>query len=829
MDLTTYLNSWKSDPSIGPNISSWQIIPERSPLFEGFPDNLDPKLKQHLNKLGIEALYYHQYQAWMNILNGSNIALVTGTASGKTLAYNLPVLQELLKNSSKRALFIYPTKALAHDQLAVLDAFSAVTANTYDGDTPQNKRSAVRNQSQIIITNPDMVHIGILPYHTNWEKFFSNLSYIIIDEMHSYRGVFGSHVANVIRRLKRITSHYGSTPQYILTSATIGNPQDHAESIINEPVLLIDEDTSSRGKKHFLIYNPPIINEAFGLRASMQRECIRLASDLISRDFQTIIFGRSRRSVEFMLLNLREKTSTEPNAVRSYRSGYLPQERREIESGLRSGIVRAVTATNALELGIDIGGLDASILAGYPGSIAGTWQQAGRSGRTDSASLSVLVASANPLDQYLAHHPDFIYSSNPESALIDPDNLLILFAHLSCAAFEIPFSENDQFGNLSVSQTNELLKILKNNALLHFSNGKYFWMNDIYPASDISLRSASSKKIILQEKYTGKKIKTVGVVDYESAYWMVHPGAIYLHDGDTYMIEELNLEENTATLQLISPDYYTEPERKTSFSVDEILFADQFPGAEKSLGEITITSQVTGFKKINWVQYEVLSHETLDMPPISFSTSGFWLSLSTELETILSNEGLWTSGPNLYGPDWESIRLKVLETDKYTCQICGKSCSNDTLHIHHKKPLRSYTSLHEANKLENLISLCPRCHQRAETVVKVNSGIRGLGYVLHSLSPLLLMCDPSDLGFHTDYQSPFGNGRPIVLIYENVPGGIGYSNTLYTHAEELLARSYSLVNSCPCLDGCPSCVGPGGELGSGGKKQALALLKILTS
>ena len=827
MNLSTYLNSWKTDPSIGPNIYSWQVIPKRLPQFESFPDNLDPILRNHLISQGIESLYRHQFIAWKKITEGINVALVTGTSSGKSLAYNLPILQDLLKNSSRRALFIYPTKALAHDQLAVLKAFSAIPASAYDGDTPQQHRSSIRKSSQILITNPDMVHVGILPYHTNWQDFFSNLAYIVLDEMHTYRGVFGSHVANVLRRLNRIAKHYGSTPQYILTSATIGNPQQLAESLIDESVSLIDEDYSARGEKHFLIYNPPVINQTFGLRASMQRECVRLVSDLISNQFQTILFGRSRRSIEFMLSKLRENSIVDPNFIRSYRSGYLPAKRREIESGLRRGEIQAVTATNALELGIDIGGLDASVLAGYPGSIAGTWQQAGRSGRTESPSLSILVASSNPLDQYLAHHPEYIFS-NPESALLDPDNLLILLDHLTCASYEIPFSENDSFGNLSISQTSELLTVLTGLKKLHNSNGKYFWMSESYPAADISLRSSSSRQIQIKLKSTNDKTTTLGTIDYESAFWMVHPGAIYLHEGETYKVDKLDLEENSATLVSVSPDYYTEAERKTSFTVDNILSETQIQGGQKTVGEITIYSQVTGYKTINWGQYEILGRNVLDLPPITFSTSGYWLTLSPELENKLTEEGLWTSGPNIYGSNWESIRDQVLAKDLNTCQICGKSNFIDPLHIHHKKPLRSFTSIVEANQLDNLISLCSRCHQRAESVVRVNSGIRGLGYVLHNLAPLLLMCDPGDLGLHTDYQSPIGDGRPIVLLYENIPGGIGYSKNLYIQGEDLLSKSYNLIMKCPCLDGCPSCVGPGGEQGSGGKKQTLALLKYLS-
>jgi DEAD/DEAH box helicase domain-containing protein len=739
----------------------------------------------------------------------------------------LPVLQGLLKNGSRRALFLYPTKALAHDQLDVLKALPSVSSSAYDGDTPSNQRPVIRNSSQIIVTNPDMLHLGILPYHTNWERVFSALDFIVLDEMHIYRGVFGSHVANVIRRLKRIASNYGSKPQFLLTSATIGNPLEHAESLIGEQVQLIDLDYSSRGEKHFLIYNPPIINSHLGLRVGMQRESVRLASDLIKEDFQTIIFGRSRRSVEFMLANLRKKLSVLEDSIRAYRSGYLPSKRREIESGLRSGKIKAVAATTALELGIDIGGLDAAILAGYPGTIAGTWQQAGRSGRADNPSLSLLVTSASPLDQYLAQNPEFLFNSNSEAALIDPDNLLIVLNHIKCAAYEIPFKEGDSFGSYSISETKELLDFLLESGSLHHSQEKYYFMEDSYPAADFSLRTASNQQVILRINSTSGAPKALGTVDKESAHWMVHPGSIYLHEGESFHVDNLNLQDNFATLSPILPDYYTEPERKTSFAIDVLLDNARIQGAEKFIGEITVTSQVTGFKKIDWRSYEVLGREVIELPSTSLKTTGFWLSLSQETETALREIDLWSSSPNEYGSDWSSIREAILERDHNTCQICGIAESNNSLHVHHKQPLRSFPNFADANQFGNLVTLCSRCHHRAETVVRVNSGIRGLGFVLHSLAPLLLMCDPGDLGVFTEFSSPLGEGRPVVLLHEQIPLGIGYSNNLFDRERELLDKAYQLVDHCSCRDGCPSCVGPGGEKGSGGKKETLAILNQL--
>ena len=387
MSISTVLRRWKTDPAVAPNIAAWQEIPQRIPSFEDFPIDLDQRIKDFLAEMNIFSLFSHQKEIWDLAKSGQHAVLSTGTASGKSLAYQLPILSRHLNNSRCRSLLLFPTKALAQDQLNWLKRFPEIQSYSYDGDTPSNARPSIRQSSQIIISNPDMLHLGILPYHIQWADFFSNLNFVVLDEMHTYRGVFGSHVANVLRRLRRITDHYGSTPQFILTSATIGNPKELAASLIEQDLVLVDQDSSSRGKKHFLVYNPPIIDPELGLRASVQNECIHLSTDLITNGNQTILFGRSRRSIEFMLRGLREKDLLSSFPVQSYRSGYLPRERRKIEAGLRSGEIRGITATNALELGIDIGGLDAAILAGYPGTIAGTWQQAGRSGRTQKDSI----------------------------------------------------------------------------------------------------------------------------------------------------------------------------------------------------------------------------------------------------------------------------------------------------------------------------------------------------------------------------------------------------------------------------------------------------------
>ncbi|MFZ0535138.1 MAG: DEAD/DEAH box helicase, partial [Anaerolineales bacterium] len=576
---------------MGPNLVEWRILPGKPASFGPFPSDIHPALKDALETRGIHSLYTHQASSFTDIKEGKNVVIVTGTSSGKTLCYNLPVLDCLLKEKDATALYLFPTKALSQDQNAVLKSLSSqinvnlelneqfnidrdgIRCAIYDGDTPVSVRSAIRSQTRLIITNPDMLHTGILPHHTSWAQFFRGLRFVVIDEIHTYRGVFGSHVANVIRRLKRIAKFYGTVPQFILTSATIGNPDGLGQRMINEPVMLINDDGAEKGEKHFLIYNPPIIDKSLGLRRSAIQTAVNLAEDLLANDLQTIVFSRARRTVEIILTYLREQTNSSNikrhklnldanEIIRGYRSGYLPGQRRNIEEGLRKGDVRVVVATNALELGIDIGGMAASLLVGYPGTIAATWQQAGRSGRGEKSSLVILVASPNPLDQYLAQHPDYFFSRSPEYGMINPDNLLILLGHLRCAAFELPFNTGEVFGSVSPTDMQEFMNFLQGEGVLHRSGDKYFWMADKYPAQNVSLRSTSTETVLLQVSLgngdNGTTLQTIGEVDASSSFWMTHPGAVYMHEGTTYLVKDLDLEDHIATLQPTNVDYYTE-------------------------------------------------------------------------------------------------------------------------------------------------------------------------------------------------------------------------------------------------------------------------------
>ena len=875
MPLVSLLELWQRDPDTAPNFVAWRTLPARPAQTHPFPDDLPAPVKQTLIAAGIHSLYSHQLEAWIHARARENVILSTGTASGKTLSYNLPVLASLLKDPNARALYLFPTKALAQDQLSNLQSLLSnyqlpitakhspglhnlsLSASIYDGDTPQSARSAIRKNARIVLSNPDMLHTGILPHHTNWSDLFTYLRFVVIDETHTYRGVFGSHVANVIRRLKRVANFYGARPQFILASATIGNPKELAERLIEEPVHLIDNDGSARGPRHFMIYNPPITDPSLGLRKSSLLEGVRLSQDLLNQDVQSVVFARSRRSVEIILRYLQGNQSLLPtyqlpvadlpSPIRGYRSGYLPTQRRDIEKGLREGTVKTVVATNALELGIDIGGLGAAILVGYPGTVASARQQAGRAGRGLESAAAVMIASASPLDQFLAHHPEYFFERSPEQALVNPDHLLILLEHLRCAMFELPFRRGEGFGALPGEIVEEVLQFLLSNHEVHLSHEKYYWMADQYPAATISLRSASPQGVVLQTLLEDRPL-TIGTVDGESALWMVHPGAIYLHEAQSFFVKTLNLEEHLAYLAPIESDYYTEPLRSTEVTVLSTAHESPSPSgrlrsapsggargeggltsATKAWGELQVTTQVTGFRKRRWYTHENLGEEPLDLPPTDLMTTGYWVSLSEETVSRLREAGLWTNDPNNYGPDWTRIRDRVRARDKYTCQVCGALETNRQHDVHHKVPLRAFTSLAEANRLDNLTTLCPSCHHKVEQNVRMRSGLSGLAYVLGNLAPLFLMCDAGDLGTHVEPVENQTFGQPTIVLYDAIPAGIGFSEKLFDMHEELMARALELVSECPCTDGCPSCVGPGGENGYGGKQEALEILKGLTS
>src|ERR1022692_2837516 len=560
-------------------------IPAREAVFRPMPDWVRTELAEAYRTKGIKELYSHQAATAELVHGGKNVVVVTPTASGKTLCYNLPVLNAVLENPDTRALYLFPTKALAQDQLAELhdlaqrldDRFGVFT---YDGDTPQDARKAIRERGHIVLSNPDMLHAGILPHHTKWMRLFENLRYIVLDELHTYRGVFGSHLANVLRRLRRVAQFYGSNPQFICCSATIANPGELASQLIQREVDVVEENGAPAGEKLFVFYNPPMVNRNLGIRRSYINEATRVAKELFTCKLQTIVFANSRLHTEVMLTYLQQSNPPkpgQPEPVRGYRGGYLPGERREIERGLREGRIRGVVTTNALELGIDIGSLDACVMAGYAGSIASTWQRAGRAGRRSGSSCAVLVASSAPLDQFIVQHPDYFFGHSPEHAYIQPDNLEILVNHLKCAAFELPIAPDEKFGAVDVQGLCERLAEV---GFLHRSGANWHWVQEAYPADTVSLRSVTSDNFVIihasvedDGNTTGGKKgapEVIGEVDFSSALTTVHPKAIYLHQGQQYHVERLDFDQRKAYVRSVNVDYYTDAIRYTQVRVLEI-------------------------------------------------------------------------------------------------------------------------------------------------------------------------------------------------------------------------------------------------------------------
>jgi len=603
--------------------------PAREPVYAAIPAELDTSLRQMLEARGIPQLYAHQADAFRLSAGGKNVVVVTPTASGKTLCYNLPVLNAIVADPHARALYLFPTKALAEDQLhemqAALDAAgSPIRAFTYDGDTPQDARKAIRERANIVLTNPDMLHAGILPHHTKWAKAFENLQYIVIDELHYYRGVYGSHLANVLRRLKRICAFYGSTPRFVCCSATIANPRELAEAITEAPFELVDNNGAPSGDKYFVFYNPPVVNKQLGIRRSYLQETRRIASDFIERHQQTLIFANNRLATELLITYLRDAVERGPlpgDAVRGYRGGYLPRERREIERKLRSGEIRAVVATNALELGIDIGSLDAVVMAGYPGNIASTWQRAGRAGRRQTPSLAVMIASSAPVDQYIVEHPEYFFERSPEHACINADNLEILMNHLKCAAFELPIADGEKFGPHDVT---ELCRFLDEDAgLLHHSGSQWHWTSDTYPADAVSLRSVTSDNFVVVD-ITGEH-KIIGEVSYPMALVTLHEKAIYLHEARQYQVERFDHEGRKAYVRSVDSDYFTDAIDYTQVRELESFETADHAGVQLAHGDVRINTQIVGFKKVKFYTMENVGAGSLSMPEREMHTTSFWI------------------------------------------------------------------------------------------------------------------------------------------------------------------------------------------------------------
>ena len=818
------------------NISASWNVSEKEAKYEPFPDQISEITKGIFKSLGITQLYKHQAESVRYSYSGKNIAIVTGTGSGKSLCYQIPVLDSLVSDRKKTSLMVFPTKALSVDQfnnfqkiLALLNKKSSnssekVSIGIYDGDTPKSQRVSMRNLVNILITNPDMLHIGILPHHPVWSNFFSNLKFIIIDEIHIYKGVFGSHFTNVIRRLKRILDFYGSCPHFILTSATIGNPKQLAEKIIEEEIELIEKDHSNQNAKKFVFYNPPVTNQELGIRKSMHEETYQIASSLRSNNIQTIVFARTRNSVEHLVNRFNNREPLNKHTISGYRSGFLKSERRKIETGLKSRTLDLVISTTALELGIDIGTVEAVIIMGYPGSISRFIQQAGRAGRDKTeSSLCILVASPSPLDQFFIRHPEFIKGKNPEIVLIDPNNLVLLFNHLKCAAFELPFNEGDSFGSNKWDQLSQFFSIFESLGVLYQNLGKYFWKSDQYPANIISLRSISGNPFMLVAAEDGEQSR-IGEVDHQSAKKMIHPGAVYLHNGQSFLVKSLDFDKHIANLRSSDDFIFTEPVVHVSTEIKKQLIADVIGGYTKFFGEITINEKVIGFNRFNWDSREIINYQDLDMESDDLQTKGIWITFSDEIVKYLKKMNLWTNNKNNYGSNWDKTRKIIIERDHKRCQLCGLFYSPSDLHVHHKKPFRTFNSIKEANQENNLISLCTNCHRAAEMNIRMRSVLSGITYGFSQIAPLFLSCDIRDLGYTFEEKIGIENKKPGIIIYDQFPGGIGLAENLYSLTEKLFQSLKEIVEYCTCSEGCPSCIGPPGENGLGSKQGVQKLI-----
>jgi DEAD/DEAH box helicase domain-containing protein len=726
------------------------LIPAAQARFAPLPLDLRPELAAALAARGVERLYSHQADAYQSIRNGRHVVVVTPTASGKTLCYNLPVLQRLLERPDRRALFVFPTKALAQDQLAELSALKHglpidLLVDTYDGDTSPGRRAAIREGGHIVMTNPDMLHAGLLPHHTRWRRLFSSLDFVVIDELHMYRGLFGSQVANVIRRLKRICAFYGSAPTFICASATIANPLQLAQRLLEEEnIELVERNAAPRGERRLIFYNPPLLNREMGVRRSSMLDARRIAAPWIRAGVQTIVFCRSRLQVEVMLSYLRQDLAPHLDAaqrVRGYRGGYLPLHRREIEAGLRSGEITSVVSTNALELGIDIGSLQTAILVGYPGTIASTWQQLGRAGRR-SGSVGVFVASSSPLDQFIVRHPEYFLSANPEEGLIDPDNLLLLAGHLQAGLFELPFEEKERLGRADVR---ELLELFEEDGSASRSAGRWFWSRQAFPADEIHLRRIAADNVVIIDT-SQPRPSVIGEMDQFTAPVLLHEEAVYLHEGAQFHVERLDWEEKKAYVHPVEVDYYTDALAAVTVQVLDTFAGPEQQGLSRSHGELKITALASMFKKIRFHTHENIGSGPIHLPEQTLHTTGYWITVDEEL--------------------WRTLGRETLE-----------------------------------------------------------AGLQGMAHSLRHVASLRLMCDPRDLGSVAEVRS-VTTRLPTVTVYEIYPGGVGYSTRMYELHQELLEHAAALVRDCPCLAGCPSCIGPL-HLVEGAKKACLKLLSAI--
>jgi len=827
VDVEEVLEALRRDPEFAPQITAWRTWEARPARYASTPEWLDRRLQEALAEMGIARLYTHQVQALEAAARGEHLVVATGTASGKSLCYHLPVLQACRENPQATALYLYPAKALAHDQEAFLRALAGKLdlppLGTYDGDTPPAVRPRLRREARLLLTNPDMLHAGILPRHPHWASFLASLRYVVLDELHVYRGLFGSHVANVLRRLKRICAFYGSRPQFLCASATIGNPGELAGRLLEEAVTVVEDDGAPRGRQHLLLYNPPLDDPALGLRRSLLLEAEKLAARFLEAGLPTVVFARTRLGMELLLTYLRERCGGRRGRLRGYRGGYRAEVRREIEAGLRRGTVQGVVATNALELGVDIGTLAACIMAGYPGTIAAARQQAGRAGRREAPSAAILIAGPGPLDQYLVTHPDYFFSRPPEQAHINPDNPFLLVDHLRCALFELPFEADEPFGTVRPAP---YLEALAAEGCAFPSGGRYYWLGGNPPA-DFSLRTASADVVTIVD-VSGEKPLVLGQLDRPGAATLVYPGAIYLHEGRFYRVERLDWEGGTAVVRPARPDYYTQAGLEVDWQV--LLEAGSAPQGQgrRHHGAVHVQVRSTSYRRVRLYTHETLGHGTIELPPQEFLTQAFWLTLPEPAQEIVRPD---------YGPNWPEMRLRARQRDRFTCQHCGmpEAQAGREHDVHHRIPFRRFgyrpgenEAYLQANDLSNLVTLCRSCHARVDHGPRESTvaALQGLGHLLRHVAPLFLMCDPGDIQVSTRLRMP-PEGLPVLLIYDNCPGGAGLSPHLFQVCSEWLQAGRSRLQECPCPNGCPSCIGPLEEGEEGAKEQVGRILELL--
>ncbi len=767
--LKDIIQKWESGRGAGKHFTAMKKLPAKKAVYGDFPENLDERIQKALDEKGIRSLYSHQSEAIESVLSGNNTVVVTPTASGKSFCYNLPVVDALYKGG--HALYMFPTKALSQDQTAELNELleclpdnEGWEAQVYDGDTPPDVRRRVRDRGKLIITNPDMLHAAILPHHAKWARFFKSLEYIIVDELHTYRGVFGSHVANVFRRLMRVCKHYGVKPKIIATSATIANPKELAETLTGNPFHLVTENGAPSSEKYVCLMNPPIKDVQQMRRQSSLSAAQRIATTVLKEECGTIVFTRSRQSVEVMINRLKERLKRDrgngglEERIASYRGGYLPDLRRRIEKGLRSGSILGVVSTNALELGIDIGSLDVCLLAGYPGTVASTWQQFGRAGRKQGTSVAILVASDDPLDQFIIRHPEYFFEQSPEAARIDPDNLRIVFEHLKCAVFELPWRHGEQYGGLAGEETQEVLSFLhRETGMIQPSADRWEWASRTYPATEINLRNIADENFVVID-ISHAEPKVLAEVDFEAAHTTIYPNAVYQVSGEPYRVEKLDYKERRAYVRKSNDGYYTTAKHYAYVHVLDTFGERVEAPAEIGFGEVRVTDRFVGYKKIKFGTGENIGYGELDLPELDLHTVSYWVKLQDEHFPELSKD------PEIWAATIAGLG-QVLQTAASLKVMCDPRDLNITI-----------GSLSEQRWL--------------------SSGYDGL--TVH---------DDAEPGGKI---GPMLND-PTIFIYDKFPGGVGFGEELYERHDKLCEIAFSLVSGCDCEKGCPSCVGPGHE------------------